>query len=91
MIKIDKVLYIQYQEAGERGSKNNNNTQSTRFNEIQRTCKILKQKYDEKIHDYIIKLGLKDDPWDNDLNYSVLWKDHIPNQEIMNYIYNPKE
>ena len=91
MIKIDKVLYIQYQEAGERGSKNNNNTQSTRFNEIQRTCKILKQKYDEKIHDYIIKLGLKDDPWDNNLNYSVLWKGHIPNQEIMNYIYNPKE
>lgn len=89
MIKIDKVLYIQYEDSGERGSKENNNTQSARFGEIQRTTWILKNKYDKQIHDRIIELGFKDDPWDETQQCSILWKEHTPNQEIMNYIYNP--
>jgi hypothetical protein len=88
MIKVNKVLYFQYQEAGERGSKNNNNTQSIRFSEIQRTCWILKNKYDEEIHQRILSLGFNDDPWDENLGYSNLHKEHEPNKEIMNYIYN---
>ena len=90
MIKIDKVLYIQYEDSGERGSKENNNTQSARFGEIQRTTWILKNKYDKQIHDRIIELGFKDDPWDETQQCSILWKEHIPNQEIMNYIYKPE-
>jgi glycosyltransferase involved in cell wall biosynthesis len=90
MIKIDKVLYIQYEDSGERGSKENNNTQSARFSEIQRTTWILKNKYDKQIHNKIIELGFKDDPWDEHQQYSILWKKHTPNQEIMNYIYVPE-
>ena len=89
MIKIDKVLYFQYEEGGTRGSSENNNTQSARFAEIQRTTWILKEKYDLEVHNRILELGFKDDPWDENSNNSILWKQHTPNQEIMNYIYKP--
>lgn len=91
MVKIDKVLYFQYQEDGERGSKDNNNTQSTRFAEIQRTNWILKSVYDLKIHERILELGFIDDPWDDENKISNLWKKHEPGQEIMSYIYKPEE
>lgn len=89
MIKIDKVLYFQYQDAGERGSKECNNTQSTRFAEIQRTVWILKNHYDEAIHNRILELGYKDDSWDNIKKTSILWKKHKPDRDIINYIYKP--
>lgn len=90
MIKIDKVLYFQYQDAGERGSKECNNTQSTRFAEIQRTVWLLKNRYDELVHNRILELGYKDDPWNEQYGYSELWKKHKPNQNVMNYIYKPQ-
>lgn len=89
MIKIDKVLYIQYQDEGERGSESNNNTQSVRFAEIQRTVWILKNHYDNDIHNRILELGFKDDPWDENTQSSTLWKEHEPGQEIMSYLYKP--
>jgi glycosyltransferase involved in cell wall biosynthesis len=89
MIKIDKVLYYQYEESGERGSKENNNTQSSRFAEIQRTVWYIKNHYDLDIHNRILELGFKDDPWDEEMQTSILWKNHTPGQEIMNYTYKP--
>lgn len=91
MIKIDKVLYFQYQDMAKRGTKDCNNTQSTRFAEIQRTVWLLKNHYDKKIHERIIELGFYDDPWDYNKNCSILWKKHEPNKETMNYIYETEK
>lgn len=90
MVKIDKVLYFQYEEAGERGSKENNNTQSSRFGEIQRTLWYIKSAYDKKIHERILEFGYEDNAWSEEDGYSILWKKHIPGQEIMNYTYKPE-
>lgn len=86
--KIDKALYIQYEGEGGRGV-NKDNTQSVRFNEIQRTTMLLKNKYDKAIHERVISLGYKDDPWDANGEYSTLWKEHKPGQNIMCHIYKP--
>ena len=90
MVKIDKVLYFQYEEAGVRGSKENNNTQSSRFAEIQRTLWYIKDAYDEKIHNRILELGFHDNAWSEEENCSILWKEHTPGMEIMNYVYKPE-
>lgn len=81
MTKINKVLYIQY-EIGNR-IEGGENTQSKRFAEIQRTCRLLYEHYDKKIHDRILELGYKDIAWDENANRSILWKKHEPGQEIM--------
>lgn len=81
MTKVNKVLYKQY-ESGERNS-NGENTQSKRFGEIQRTCRLLYENYDKQIHDRIIELGYDDIAWDSDTNHSVLWKKHERGKEIM--------
>ena len=81
MTKINKVLYIQY-EIGNR-MEGGENTQSKRFAEIQRTCRLLYEHYDKKIHDRILELGYKDIAWDENANRSILWKKHEPGQEIM--------
>lgn len=83
MTKVDKALYFQYEGEGERGGQNNDNTQSSRFAEIQRTVWLLKNKYDEQIHNRILELGYNDDPWDDSLGSSVLWKEHEAGKEIM--------
>ena len=81
MTKINKVLYVQY-ENGRRGDTGNN-AQSKRFAEIQRTCRLLYEKYDKQIHDRILELGYEDTAWDYESNRSVLWKEHEPGKEIM--------
>ena len=35
------------------------------------------------------ELGFNDEPWDENLKQSILWKNHTPDQENMNYIYKP--
>lgn len=89
MTKIDKVLYIQYEGDGERG-KADDNTQSTRFAEIQRTTFLIKNRFDAEIHKRIIDLGYVDDAWDDNLGYSILDKKHEPGQNMMNNFYTPK-
>ena len=88
MTKVDKVLYIQYEGEEERG-KGKDNTQSARFAEIQRTTFLLKYRFDQAIHDRIIELGYKDNAWDEEKGYSILWKEHEPGQEIMSNYYKP--
>lgn len=72
MIHINKVLYIQH-ENGDRG-KSGTNTQSVRFDEIQRTTWLLYNKYDRMVHDRIISMGYEDQCWDDEKEVSVLDK-----------------
>jgi len=87
MIKIPKVLYIQYEGEGERGVSKDN-AQSCRFNEIQRTVWILKNRYDKDIHNRILELGFKDIPWDEKTQHSNLGMKHEPRQETMSYQFD---
>lgn len=89
MTKIDKVLYIQYENEGERGV-NQDNTQSVRFGEIQRTTMLLKDKYDKAVHDRILSLGYEDNAWDDRYDCSILWKEHEPGLNIMSHLYTPE-
>lgn len=73
MIHVGKVLYIQF-ERGERG-EGTGNTQSSRFQEIQRTNWALYYLYDEKIHKRIEEMGFIDDVWDETKQQSDLSKD----------------
>lgn len=88
MTKVDKVLYIQYEGDGNRGVSQDN-TQSMRFNEIQRTTMLLKDRYDRDIHERIKALGFNDIAWDDRTNKSILWKLHEPGMEMMNNTYIP--
>lgn len=81
MTKVKKVLYLQY-ENGDRMA-DGENTQSKRFSEIQRTCRLLYDRYDKEIHERILELGYNDTAWDENYNHSVLWNKHEPGQEIM--------
>lgn len=63
MTKIPKVLYIQHEGNRREGKKRGNTAQSERFDEIQRTNDLLKQKYDKHIHARLIELGVEDPFW----------------------------
>ena len=83
MTKIDKVLYVQHEGEGERGSTANT-AQSVRFGEIQRTDEYLKWKYDSAIHERILELGFEDTAWNKEEGQSFLWKEH----EVTNIMCN---
>lgn len=82
MTKINKVLYIQHEDAGRRG-ESGNNTQSVRYNEIQRFAWYLIKFYDKKVHERILELGFSDYAWNEEIGESEIWKDHEPGLEIM--------
>lgn len=88
MVKVDKVLYIQYEGKGERGN-GGTSAQSKRFAEIQRTCWLLKNRYDRKVHDRIVELGYEDTAWDDISGCSVLNRPHEPGKQIMSWLYKP--
>lgn len=56
MVRIPRLLYLQYQEGG--------NTQRVRNKDIQRHVRYLKWKYDRRIHDRFVALGVDDWIWD---------------------------
>ena len=86
--KIEKCLYIQHEGAGERG-ENQDNAQSKRFAEIQRTTILLKDRFDEDIHNRIIELGHNDTAWDDNFRCSNLYLPHEKGAEKMNNSYIP--
>lgn len=88
MIHINKVLYIQHEEGGNREDGTGNNTQSKRYQQIQELNWLLYDKYDRQIHDRIIELCGDDQIWNGE--YSELMKD-IPREELIDlgYQYNP--
>ena len=71
MCKIPKVLYIQHEGEGERG-RDETNAQSRRFDEIQRTTWLIKDRYEEKIHERVLSLGHEDPVWVEEANSSAL-------------------
>lgn len=85
IVKIPKILYIQYEGEGERGV-GKDNTQSVRFGEIQRVVWILKNRFDCEIHERILELGFEDTAWDEKTGRSDLSKKHEPGKEIMSYV-----
>lgn len=88
MTKVNKVLYIQYEGTKNR-AEGGDTTQGKRFAEIQRTCFLLKEKYDEAIHKRILDFGFTDYAWDYENGYSTLWIEHEPGKEIMSYLLEP--
>lgn len=76
MCKVPKVLYVQ--DEGERKEGSGDTTQSKRFNEIQRTCQLLKFRYDRLIHERLLSLGHEDPCWDDEKKYSDLEKESEP-------------
>ena len=77
MTMIDRVLYIQHEDGGadrRRGS----NTQSHRFDEIQRMNILLRMKYDSQIHERVLELGAIDPFWINDAVGSDIFAKYDP-------------
>jgi len=75
MCKIPKVLYIQHEgNGGNADRRDGSTTQSKRFDEIQRLGVILKNKYDQQIHDRLIELGVGDPYWIDKYNYSAIYE-----------------
>lgn len=88
MCKVDKVLYIQHEGTNERGQETGDTAQSKRFNEIQRTTWILKNRYDRLIHERVLTLGHNDPVWNSQYGASFLEMEHEKLPPI-NYIYKP--
>jgi glycosyltransferase involved in cell wall biosynthesis len=87
MCKVDHVLYIQHEGTTERGQETGETAQSKRFNEIQRTTWVIKDKYDSLIHERVLMLGHQDPVWDENFGGSFLEKEHEKLPPI-NYIYS---
>ena len=72
MCKIPKVLYIQHEGEDNGDRRDGSTTQSKRYDEIQRLGVILKNKYDEAIHNRLLELGVEDPYWVEEYKYSEI-------------------
>lgn len=89
MVHIKEILYIQYH--------NGHSTVDYNSFEINRLSRVLKEKYNEAIHNRIIELGFHDWEWDeekrtnihqeaimnNDLSDMKFWEE----EQVLNYVY----
>lgn len=75
MTLVDDVLYIQHEGNSDDGIRGST-TQSKRFKEIQRTNNYIRMAYDKKIHDRVIELCGRDWVWNDEYNYSILYKEY---------------
>jgi glycosyltransferase involved in cell wall biosynthesis len=82
-IHIKKLLYLQY--------NNRNSTVDNNVIDINRRARLIKDHFDQKIHQRIIDLGYRDWMWDESENRSFLnFGDKLKyykDEEVMNYIY----
>ncbi len=82
-IHIKKLLYLQY--------NNRNSTVDNNVIDINRRARLIKDHFDQKIHQRIIDLGHEDWMWDVNENRSFLeFNDKLKyykDEEVMNYIY----
>ncbi len=82
-IHIKKLLYLQY--------NNRNSTVDNNVIDINRRARLIKDHFDQKIHQRIIDLGYRDWMWDELENRSFLnFGDKLKyykDEEVMNYIY----
>ena len=85
IIHVKQVLYIQY--------NNKNSTVDNNSIDINRRARLIRDYYDGKIHDRIIKMGKNDWNWVENENCSQKFQNHIfirkfhSEEEILNYIY----
>jgi len=71
MVHIPRLGYVQYQDGG--------NTQRVRNKDIQRHVRYLQGKYDQRIHDRFVELGVDDYMWN-----PAGWADFArPNPEVV--------
>lgn len=86
IIHVKQVLYIQY--------NNNNTTVDNNVIDINRRSRLIRDYYDNQIHEKIIKMGKKDWNWVEEEKCSQKFQNHIfikkfhNEEEILNYIYN---
>jgi hypothetical protein len=64
MVRIPRLCYLQFQDG--------TNTQRSRNSDIQRHVRYLKWKYDRRIHDRFVELGVDDWVWNESEQYSDL-------------------
>jgi len=85
IIHVKQVLYIQY--------NNKNTTVDNNAIDINRRARLIRDYYDKKIHEKIIKMGKHDWNWVENENCSQKFQNHIfikkfhSEEEILNYIY----
>ena len=85
IIHVKQVLYIQY--------NNKNTTVDNNSIDINRRARLIRDYYDKKIHEKIIKMGKHDWNWVENENCSQKFQNHIfikkfhSEEEILNYIY----
>lgn len=85
MIHVKQVLYLQY--------NNGNSTVNNNSIDINRRARLIRDFYDQRIHDRIIELGFHDWNWDEELGHSQKFQNRVPTrkyykeEQVMNYIY----
>ena len=84
-IHVKKMLYLQY--------NNRNSTVDNNAVDINRRARLIRDHYDQKIHERIISLGYNDWNWDSEKNHSQKFQNRVSikkyheEEQIMNYIY----
>jgi len=85
IIHVKKCLYLQY--------NNRNSTVDNNATDINRRARLIRDYYDEAIHNRIIELGYDDWNWDEETKQSQRFQNRVPirkyfeEEQIMNYIY----
>jgi hypothetical protein len=85
MIHVKRVLYIQY--------NNRNSTVDNNAQDINRRARLIRDHYDNRIHERILELGYEDWNWDETLGHSQKFQNKVPirkyfgEEQVMNYIY----
>lgn len=74
MVHIPRLGYVQYQDGG--------NTQRVRNMDIQRHVRYIAWKYDQRIHDRFVALGLNDYIWNDKTQSSNINLPNPPNVEV---------
>jgi glycosyltransferase involved in cell wall biosynthesis len=84
-IHVKKMLYLQY--------NNRNSTVDNNALDINRRARLIRDHYDNRIHDRIYELGFEDWYWNDELGHSHKFQTHTPvkkffeEEGVMNYIY----
>ena len=84
-IHVKKMLYLQY--------NNRNSTVDNNAVDINRRARLIRDHYDNRIHDRIYELGFEDWYWNDELGHSHKFQTHTPvkkffeEEGVMNYIY----
>lgn len=84
-IHVKKLLYLQY--------NNRNSTVDNNSTDINRRARLIRDYYDQAIHNRIIELGFHDWNWDETTKHSQRFQNKVPirkyyeEEQVMNYIY----